>query len=286
MGAALLAGRFTAPAVDELVHYGAWLIVGAGRAVGAWLQAPCGITHAPPPDGQHGRANPLPHGSSAGHVQLPAAAVVPAHTHALPGSLRLLEYLLQRWHARACAPWPPVRARLSWWSWLIQGRLHPQRGHQAYIPAGPGCSQVVHAVGLVADERHRHPRQPAAYRQHHRACAARDRLMPPPQPATDLRGGGGHAQHGHRPRPLGPGGVMTHVNTIQRPPLVAPERCLLEASGSRSCPRLLMRGPQRRANVSSMTKVSSPPTATKVRTTRTSRRRLHSNADQRARLST
>jgi hypothetical protein len=79
---------------------------------------------------------------------------------------------------------------------------------------------------------------------------------------------------------------MINVNTIQRTPLVATERCWLEASGSRSWPRMLMRCPQRRSNVSSMAQVSAPPAATTVRTNRTSRRRLNANADQRARLST
>jgi hypothetical protein len=83
-----------------------------------------------------------------------------------------------------------------------------------------------------------------------------------------------------------PGGVMPHVNTVQRTPLVAPERGWLEASGSRSCPRLAMQRPQRRSSVSSMTKMRSPPAATKVRTHRPSRRRLNPNADQHARLST
>jgi hypothetical protein len=79
---------------------------------------------------------------------------------------------------------------------------------------------------------------------------------------------------------------MTKVKTIHRTPLVATERGWLEASGSRSCPRLVMRRPQRRSHVSSMTKVSSPPTATKVRTNSNTTRRLNSNADHRARLST
>jgi hypothetical protein len=74
-------------------------------------------------------------------------------------------------------------------------------------------------------------------------------------------------------------GGMTHVTTRHRTPLVTIERCGLEASGSRECPRLVLRRPLRRANVSSMTQVRSPPTATQVRPHRHSRRRLTSKAD-------
>ena len=72
MGAAFLAGRFNAPALDE------------------WSQAAFAIAHQYPAHRQHRPANPIPHPCPAGHCQLPAAAVVPAHAYALPRSLASL----------------------------------------------------------------------------------------------------------------------------------------------------------------------------------------------------
>jgi len=80
--------------------------------------------------------------------------------------------------------------------------------------------------------------------------------------------------------------IDAHVNMIHRTPLVATEHCWLDASGSRSCPRVQMRRPQRRSKVSLITNVRAPPTAPNVRTNSASRRRLNANADYRARLST
>ncbi len=53
MGAAFREGRFTAPALDELLHNRAWPIMGTGRDLSAWRQAACGIAHEHPADGQH-----------------------------------------------------------------------------------------------------------------------------------------------------------------------------------------------------------------------------------------
>jgi hypothetical protein len=82
------------------------------------------------------------------------------------------------------------------------------------------------------------------------------------------------------------GGVMTNVKTIHRHSRAVPERCVLDASGSRSCPHVVRRRPQRRAHVSSRTPVKVPPTVTKVRPHHTSRRRRNANAAHGARLST
>src|SRR5215216_2434171 len=95
MGPALLEGRFNGPAFDEALHHRPWSIVGAGREVGSWSQAPRGITDKHPADGQHGLANSIPHRGPAGHVQLPAAVVIPAHAYALPWSLGTLKHLRQ-----------------------------------------------------------------------------------------------------------------------------------------------------------------------------------------------
>lgn len=51
---------------------------------------------------------------------------------------------------------------------------------------------------------------------------------------------------------------MTDVNPIQRTPLVATEPCWLEASGSRSCPRVARPRPPRRAHRASMPKGRAP----------------------------
>jgi hypothetical protein len=71
---------------------------------------------------------------------------------------------------------------------------------------------------------------------------------------------------------------MTHVNTIHRTPLGTTDPSLLDASGSRSCPRVVRRRPPRRSKVSSITNVRAPPAATKVRTHHASRRRPHAKA--------
>jgi hypothetical protein len=82
------------------------------------------------------------------------------------------------------------------------------------------------------------------------------------------------------------GGVRPHVHTNQRPPLGAPDRGVLDASGSREGPRVVRPRPQRRANGSSRIHGRAPPAATKVRINSTSRHQLNSHADHGARFST
>lgn len=94
MGPALLEGRFNGPAFAELVHHRPWSIVEAGREVGSWVQAPCGIAAKLPADGQHGLAHSIPHGDPARHVQLTSTPLVPAHADAVPDRLPVLQDLL------------------------------------------------------------------------------------------------------------------------------------------------------------------------------------------------
>src|SRR5215813_1173383 len=104
MGPALLEGRFNDPAFNEALPDRPWSIGGTGREGGSWSQAPRGITDKHPADGPHGLANSRPHRGPAGHVQLPAAVVIPAHASALPWRLGPLKHLRQLRQALAFHP--------------------------------------------------------------------------------------------------------------------------------------------------------------------------------------
>jgi hypothetical protein len=206
MAPALLEGRFTGPAFDERLHHRPWPIVGAGRAVGSRLQETCGSPHEPPAAGPHGLANPLPHGGPTRHVQLPAAAVVPAHAYAGPAGLRLLQDRLQWRPALPLHARTPVRATPARRSWLVQGCLQPPRGHQAHVPAGTGAPSRVDTGRLSAAAGHLPLRQPTAHGQPHLAGSVWYRLLTHPSPSTPLWGRGGDPQDGSRPRARRPRG--------------------------------------------------------------------------------
>jgi hypothetical protein len=259
MGPTLLEGGFNGPALDERLHNRPWPIVGAGREGGPRLQPTSGITHQYPADRHHRWTKPLPHRCPAAHVPLASSAVVPAHAHALPESLCLLEHLCQRRQALTLHTRPPVGPRPAWGSRYIQRRLHPPWCDPSHVPAGAGSCPFVDPVGLVSKTSHLNPRQPAADPQHHWARPARHGLMSQPQPSTHLGWGAGTVNTGRAHDRCVQGGLMTHVNTIHRTPLVATAHGLLDASGSRSCPRLVRRRPQRRSTVSSITHVRAPP---------------------------
>jgi hypothetical protein len=65
MGTALREGRFNGPTLDEWLHECAWLILGAGREVGLWKQAPFGIADKHPAEGA------APAGRSESHTAVP-----------------------------------------------------------------------------------------------------------------------------------------------------------------------------------------------------------------------
>jgi hypothetical protein len=166
---------------------------------------PLGSRTSPHRRGRTGWPIRVPHRRPAGHVPLASSAVVPAQAPALPRGLGLLEHLRQLRPALAFDARASVRARLARGSRHMQGRIQPQRCHQADAPAATGTSPFVDTVGLGADDRQLHPGPPAAPPQDHLARAVRHGRRPQPPTSTHLGGRGGHTQHGQGPRPPGPG---------------------------------------------------------------------------------
>jgi hypothetical protein len=223
-----------------------------------------GVADQHPADGAHGLAPARPPRGPAGHVPCTSPAVVPADADALPGRLGPLTHLR------------PRRKRHR------QGGVQPPRGHPAHTPAWPRSWPRSRGSPMTVIALPGHPRRPTSRLWRARGGTVVGRRPTRRRPA---RVGAGPLHPGPAHGRGVQGGVMPTVKTIHRHPLVATARSWREARGSRPCPRGVMPRPQRRSHRSSMPQVRAPPTAPKVRTHRTTTRRLHAHAAPRARVS-